>query len=159
MTNESKMYCPYPECKGKPPMPMSEYDAHRLKEHPEGIEYPNSVQYYSRHARALIHSQRNKVLKLIEHHCIEYAGDGTFICKPISGYNRKKEPYKLTSTGGGWPGEEDWDKWECDCQWYTQKKEAGEPDIWCAHKGALAEALKRKAEGLYDLGPREGLKA
>ena len=77
----------------------------------------------------------------------------------IPGYNRKKESYKLTSTGGGWPGDDDWDRWECDCQWYTKKKEAGEPDIWCAHKGALAEALKRKAEGLYDLGPREGLKA
>ena len=94
----------------------------------------SNVQLYSHTARELKQTQQHKILKFIEHNCIEY--DQTkkvFICKHIDGYN--KTDYTLSKVGG---------EWTCDCQHYVTAKKHGEENPYCSHIGAVLESLKRK---------------
>ncbi len=96
------------------------------------MEFPRAVQFYSAHAKALLQSQKHKVRKFLEHRCIEYAGEGKFICKPIEGYN--KTTYELVKNEAG--------EFTCNCQHYTLKRQHGE-EAWCSHLGALYEFFSR----------------
>lgn len=97
------------------------------------VESPKEVQFYSAHARALNHTQQHKVNKFLEHNCIEYAGNNTFICKPIPGYN--KTTYELTKN--------DFGGFDCNCQGFQKKlKQFGEGS--CSHEGTLFEYFARK---------------
>lgn len=89
-------------------------------------------QYYSHHARELKQTQKYKISKFLEHKCIEYAGDGMFICKPIKGYN--KRTYELIKNKEG--------EFECNCQYYVLGRRIGE-SRFCSHLGVLYEYLKR----------------
>ncbi len=83
-------------------------------------------QFFSQTAASLIHSQQEKVLKLLENRCIEYVG-GEWICKPVKGYN--KRTYHLEKLEGG--------EFSCDCQHYRKEQTA------CSHIGALKEYMAR----------------
>jgi hypothetical protein len=96
-------------------------------------EDPRNVQFYSERERDLLQTQKNKILKLIEHDCIQYSGNGIFICKPLIGYN--STTYKLEKNS--------WGDFECTCQAHQMKKKKGEY-FFCSHIGALTESFARK---------------
>lgn len=121
--------CPIANCQVLPNF----LERHKLRAHPEVYgrpEFHNSVQSYSEHFQALVHSQQNKVLKFLEARCIEYEGGGVYICKPLPGYN--KTTYRLKREA---------DSFECTCQFYQTHKEDGEPR-YCSHMGALYEFFR-----------------
>lgn len=90
------------------------------------------VQFYSEHAKELLYSQRNKILRFLECRCLEYDGDGVFLCLPIPGYNKTTYSMKKNVVGD----------WECSCQFYQKYKKLGEVRF-CSHLGALFEFFKR----------------
>lgn len=90
------------------------------------------VQFYSHHAKDLKYTQRNKVLKFLENQCIEYVGDNVFICKPISGYNKRTYTLVKESTG----------EFSCNCQFYVMNRRKGET-VFCSHLGALYEFFSK----------------
>ena len=95
-------------------------------------ERPGTVQIYSSTARELLQTQQHKIKKFIEHKCIEYAGNGVFICKPIPGYNKTTYEMKQNEKGD----------FECNCQYFQKYKKIGERRF-CSHLGALYEFFKR----------------
>lgn len=117
-------------------IPLEDYEMHRLLVH--NVKQPfNKVQFYSEHAKALEYSQRHKVEEFLENDCIQYAGDGIYVCKPIKGYN--KTVYQLTKNESG--------EFTCTCQYNALYGR------FCSHLGALYEYFKRqdkKAQLLQD---------
>ena len=87
---------------------------------------PQNVQYFSHHTQEFAHSQVHKAQKFVEHGCIEYAGDGFFVCKPILGYNTRTYTMRKNSAGS----------FECNCQ---KAREGAES---CSHILALFWAFK-----------------
>jgi len=97
------------------------------------FERPEDVQFYSAHARELLQSQQHKIRKFLQHRCIEYVGNNTFICKEIPGYN--KTCYKLTKLLSG--------DFDCNCQGYMTRYNRGDKRPFCSHLGALYEYFAR----------------
>lgn len=96
------------------------------------VEDPKDVQFYSAHARELKRTQQEKILKFIEHRCIEYSPEmKCFLCHPIPGYN--VTTYTVKREGKGF---------SCNCQGYQTKLKRGE-EASCSHIGATFEFLKR----------------
>lgn len=89
---------------------------------------PDNVQYWSHHTQEFAQSQVHKAKKFLEYGCIEYSGEGFFICKPIPGYNSRTYTIKKNSEG----------KFECNCQKAMQGSET------CSHVLALYYAFKIK---------------
>jgi hypothetical protein len=102
----------------------------------------NGVQLYSNTAKELAYSQQHKVMKLVEHGCIEYDSDSKcYWCNPIIGYNSTR--YKIISYNHELKAP------ECDCQGFQTKfrKWKENPQVNpmpnCSHVGALHEHWKR----------------
>ena len=102
------------------------YKEHKKEVHHIGVVegHPKEmVQFYSEHTQKLLATQKQKVRKFLDHRCVEYAGGGVYLCKPLEGYN--KTTYRLSKN------EEN--EWQCTCQHNRMEK------TMCAHIGALYE--------------------
>jgi hypothetical protein len=126
----------------------------------------DNVQYWSKHAKALKHTQAHKAQQFIDYDCIRYVGDDTefsskytFICLPLNPWEeiqligedqkvrtfpKKAFPiyynnnvYKIYKNDEG--------VFECNCQgWQTKAKrgEIGTDGCHCSHVLALFFAFK-----------------
>ena len=90
------------------------------------------LQWYDHRNQNLLHSQRHKVLKLLDYKCVERNGDG-FLVKPIPGYNTRTYTITPIRTGAGLMVDI-----ACNCQYFTMKHEP------CSHIGAVREWLARQ---------------
>lgn len=130
MTDNVYVICPEPSC--KKPVLASMLLKHKDLVHSKQSENPNDVQYYSEHARMLLHSQQNKIAKFIAGRCIQYAGAGAYICLPLKGYNTRV--YRMIK--------DDDSHWTCTCQAFNRYKDEN-PDYMCSHIGTLYEYFSR----------------
>lgn len=110
-----------------PSVPAEMLTKHQNLAHGENVPIHNDVQFYSEHAQKLQHGQRNKVIKFLQNKCIEYAGAGVYVCKPIAAYN--KTTYKITKGDDG--------EFHCTCQYNTLNK------LMCSHIVTLYEFFAR----------------
>ena len=86
---------------------------------------PHNIQYFCHHTQEFEHTQVEKAKKFLEHNCLEYTGEGFFICKPIEGYNTRT--YTLRKDKDG--------EFQCNCQF-------GRKGDGCSHRLALYYAFK-----------------
>lgn len=106
---------------------------HLFRAHPEKYGLPErlpEVQGYSEHFMQCARSQQAKAFKFIENNCIEYVGGGTYVCKPIKGYNTTE--HRMREENG---------EFSCSCQFYRSKLARGER-VTCSHLAALYEYFK-----------------
>lgn len=83
---------------------------------------PGQVQFYNLELKRLEHPWHAKVLKWLEHECIQITSETEAVCMPLAGYNKSR--YTLKRVGFGWT---------CDCQGWGKRGN-------CSH----VEALKLK---------------
>lgn len=112
------------------------------------------VQFYSHHAKELKYPQQYKIMKLLEHNCIQYDPLlKQWFCNPIPGYNSSRYAFTQSKELG---------QFECDCQGFQKMLRAyrldpqGAPRPNCSHVGALYETFslmhRRRKELLNTFG-------
>ena len=116
MTDE-RVKCPYDTNCTMLPL-RDQLEKHRHDFHSR--EQDNGVQYWSDHYQTLGHAPQEKAQRLIDMRKIEYSGQGTFICLPIEGYNKRVHIMRKDETG----------EFTCSCQGFDRNGT-------CSHIGAL----------------------
>jgi len=84
--------------------------------------------YYDNISKTLKGSQITKAKAFNRNKCIQYQGNGMFICKPIKDYNSSVYSMK-----------KEFKEWTCNCQWFMKNR------ITCSHLQALFLFFKIKA--------------
>ena len=74
----------------------------------------DNVQYYSHHTKELKNTQVHKAIKFVQNNCIKYAGNNSFVCEPLIGYNSRT--YTIENIGN---------HFTCNCQGYVTKERKG----------------------------------
>ncbi len=83
-----------------------------------------TIQYYDHIKQELIHPQKTKILKILQHGCLKKVNTDSWICRPIINYNKTVYTLFRTPDGG----------WRCQCQGW---KKHGR----CSHSKALELTL------------------
>lgn len=92
------------------------------------------VQFYDHRTGELLKSQREKVLKFIEHDCIQQIDEFTYECRPIPGYNTRTYTIRVDRTL----------TYRCNCQHYVMHETP------CSHIGAVWEFRERSYRNVIE---------